>query len=143
MALQVPKRWSINAVSRADKALSFFRDGFPLALGAAASADISPVENLLIAAGACFALTVRSIIAARRLPKASFEVIVIGEKARDLPSRLDQLSLLVLFENLADEIQAAAIVEEAKQSCTVTNTLTGTAHVNVKSGKAAALPGSA
>jgi uncharacterized OsmC-like protein len=138
MAQHVAKRWSINAVSRADKSLSFFREGLPLAPGN--PVDVSPVEYLLIAAAACFALSVRSVVAARGLPKPSFEVIVTGEKARDLPSRLGQISLVVLFNDTVDEIHAGEIAAEAKKLCTVTNTLIGSPHLDVKAGRAAALP---
>jgi len=133
MARHLAKRWSINAVSSADRPLSFFRDGFPLVAGA--GGDISPVEYLLIAAAACFALSVRSVVAARKLPKASFEAIVTGEKARDLPSRLGRISLVVLFNNAVDEDQASAIAEEAKALCTVTNTFLGHPNLDVRAAR--------
>jgi uncharacterized OsmC-like protein len=117
------KRWSINAVSRPGKPLSMFRDGLPLLPSAASPAEVSPVEYLLVA----------SIVAARRLSKASFEVIATGEKARDPPSRLDRISLLVLFERTVDEGQAAAIVADAKRLCTVTNTIAGAPDIHVTS----------
>lgn len=136
MSQPVAKRWSINAVSSADKPLAFFREGLPLV--PVAGADISPVEYLLIAAAACFALSVRSVITARALPKTSFEVIVTGVKARDLPSRLDQISLVALFSGNVDEIQAGTIAAEAKKLCTVTNTLVGTPNLDVRARCAAA-----
>ncbi len=135
MTQRVAKRWSINAVSSADKPLAFFREGLPLV--PVAGADISPVEYLLIAAAACFALSVRSVVTARALPKTSFEVIVTGEKARDLPSRLDQVSLIALFSGF-DELEAESIAAEAKRLCTVTNTLIGKPHLDVRARCAAA-----
>jgi uncharacterized OsmC-like protein len=136
MAQRVAKRWSINAVSSADKPLAFFREGLPLV--PVAGAEISPVEYLLIGAAACFALSVRSVVTARALPKTSFEVIVTGEKARDLPSRLDQISLVALFSGNVDEIQAETIAAEAKKLCTVTNTLIGAPNLDVRARCAAA-----
>ena len=138
MAQRPVKRWSINAVSTADKPLAFFREGLPLA--PIAAADISPVEYLMIAAAACFALSVCSVVTARGLPKMFFEVIVTGEKALDLPSRLDQISLVALFNGAVDEIQAEAIAAEAKQLCTVTNTLIGAPNLDVRARRAAAFP---
>jgi uncharacterized OsmC-like protein len=132
------KRWSINAVSSHGRPLAFFRDGFPLVPGA--GAGISPVEYLLVAAAACFALSVRSVIGARKFPKTSFEVVVTGEKAGDVPSRLGQISLVVLFDAAVDSVEAARIAEEAKRLCTVTNTLVGHPSVGVKAGNTRALP---
>jgi len=136
MAQHVAKHLSINAVSRADRPLYFFREG----LAPDSPVDISPVEYLLIAAAACFALSVRSVVAARGLAKTSFEVIVTGEKARDLPSRLGQISLVVLFNDTVDEIHAGGIAAEAKKLCTVTNTLLGSPDLDVKARRAEALP---
>jgi uncharacterized OsmC-like protein len=136
MTQRVAKRWSINAVSSADKPLAFFREGLPLV--PVAGMDISPVEYLMIAAAACFALSVRSVVTARGLPKTSFEVIATGEKARELPSRLDQISLVALFNGAVDEIQAGAIAAEAKKLCTVTNTLIGAPNLVVRARRAAA-----
>lgn len=133
MSHHFAKRWSINAVSRADRPLSIFRDGLPLPPGAADSADVSPVEHLLMAIAECFALSVGSIVAAHRLPRASFEVIATGEKARDPPSRLGKISLVVLFERAVDESEAAAIVADAERLCTVTNTIMGTVTMSVTS----------
>jgi uncharacterized OsmC-like protein len=138
MAQRVAKRWSINAVSSADRPLAFFREGLPLV--PVAGADISPVEYLMIAAAACFALSVRSVVTARGLPKIFFEVIVTGEKARALPSRLDQISLVALFDGAVDEVQAEAIAAEAKKLCTVTNTLIGAPHLDVRARRATAFP---
>jgi uncharacterized OsmC-like protein len=140
MAQRVAKRWSINAVSNAEKPPSFFREGFPLVPGATDTAGVSPVEYLLVAAAACFALSVRSVVAARGLPKTPFEVIATGEKARDLPSRLGQISLVVVFDGAVDETHAAAIAAEAKRLCTVTNTLVGTPALDVGARRATALP---
>jgi uncharacterized OsmC-like protein len=134
------KRWSINAVSSPGRPLAFFRDGFPLVPGAGAGAEISPVEYLLVAAAAGFALSVRSVIGARKLPRTSFEVVVTGDKAGDLPSRLGQISLVVLFDGAVDSIEATRIAEEAKRLCTVTNTLVGHPNVDVKAGNTRALP---
>jgi len=138
MAQHVPKRWSINAVSSADRPLAFFREGLPLV--PVAGTDVSPVEYLMIAAAACFALSVRSVLTARGLPKIFFEVIVTGEKARDLPSRLDQISLVALFNGAIDEVQAEAIAADAKKLCTVTNTLIGAPRLDVRARRAAAFP---
>ena len=68
----------------------------------------------------------------RALSKTSFEVIATGEKARDLPSRLDQIPLVALFSGNVDEIQAGTIAADAKKLCTVTNTLVGAPNLEVR-----------
>jgi uncharacterized OsmC-like protein len=125
------KRWSISALSKEGAGLSYAKDGQPLALGAAGPAEISPVEYLLIAVASCFALSCRSVVAARGLPRGAFEVRVTGAKALSPPSRLDRIELSVAFGSDVDGALARAIAEDAEKLCTVTNTILSTPRVIV------------
>jgi len=82
----------------------------------------SPVEYLLVSIAACFALSCRMALARRTHPGASFRVTVVGIKALDAPSRLEVIEIEVRFpRDLAGD--AESIARQAKELCTVTNTL--------------------
>jgi uncharacterized OsmC-like protein len=83
---------------------------------------VSPVEYLLVSIATCFALSCRVALAQRERTRDDFDVIVRGSKAADLPSRLDQIELELLFAGGFDG-QAEDAAEHAKRLCTVTNTL--------------------
>lgn len=127
-----PKVWSVNVISGTVEPLSIFCDGRPLTQTAPATVDnVSPVEYLLIAAGSCFALSCRAVLAGRHLPRVPFEVVATGEKALDSPSRLTSIALVVIFRSAIAASDAVLIAEEAKLLCTVTNTILGSPTVAV------------
>ena len=120
----IPKRWSVNALSAGQSPLSIYCDGRPLTLSSAGTLDnVSPVEYLLISVAACFALSIRAVLVPRKLSGLAFEVVATGEKALEPPSRLNHIALSVIFGNDIDETRAAAIANDAKSLCTVTNTI--------------------
>jgi uncharacterized OsmC-like protein len=91
---------------------------------------VSPVEYLLVSIATCFALSCRVALAQRQRPGEDFEVIVRGSKADDLPSRLAEIELAVVFVGGLDG-HAEAVTEHAKRLCTVTNTLAQALHPRV------------
>jgi uncharacterized OsmC-like protein len=132
ITVTIPKRWSVNALSAGQTALQIFVDGQPLTQSSPGVVDnVSPVEFLLISAATCFALSVRAVLLARKLPGTAFEVVVTGEKASDAPSRLNRIAIAVIFGDGLDESRANAIADDAKSLCTVTNTILGDAVISV------------
>jgi uncharacterized OsmC-like protein len=130
MRIHVAKRWSVNALSEGQAPLQYFCDGRPLTQAAPATIDnVSPVEFLLIAVAGCFALSCRAVLAKRKLPRISFEVVATGEKLTASPNRLDRIAVVAIFGNGISESEAAAISEEAKPMCTVANTISASQHV--------------
>jgi uncharacterized OsmC-like protein len=118
------KRWSVNVISDGQTPLKYFCDGRPLTQTWPATVEnTSPVEFLLIAAAGCLALSARAVLTKRRLPRVLFEVVASGEKAPEPPSRLARLTLVTIFRGGISESDAAIITQEAKQLCTVSNTL--------------------
>lgn len=124
------KSWTIQAVSDADAALAFYRNGGALFVGGAQAAAISPVEHLLIGAAGCFALSCRAVL--NHGSKSSIEVTAIGSKAAEPPSRLARIDLAVRFGSEIDALQARSIVEKAEKLCTVTNTLLGPVAIEIE-----------
>jgi uncharacterized OsmC-like protein len=124
MSVQIAKRWSVNAVSEGQTPLAFFCDGRPLTQTSPATIDnVSPVEYLLIAVASCFALSCRAVLAKRKLARITFEVVATGEKAVASGNRLTHVAVVAVFHNDISGAEAAAITEDAKPLCTVSNTL--------------------
>ena len=114
--------------------MTIYCDGRPLTQSSPGTLDnVSPVEYLLISVAACFALSIRAVLLARKLSGLAFEVIATGEKALELPSRLNHIALSAIFGNDIDESRAAAIANDAKSLCTVTNTILNTPIIAVSS----------
>jgi uncharacterized OsmC-like protein len=112
--------------------LQIFVDGRPLTQSSPGVVDnVSPVEYLLISVATCFALSIRAVLLHRKLSATTFEVVTTGEKAPDAPSRLNHIALTAIFGNDIDESGAAAIANEAKSLCTVTNTVLGSPLISV------------
>ena len=115
------KSWTIRAVSDEGAGVAFYRREQALFLGGAQAASISPVEHLLIAAAGCLALSCRAALAGTH--RSRLEVIVLGRKAPEPPSRLARIDIAVRFGSEIDPVEARSIVEKAEKLCTVTNTL--------------------
>jgi len=127
MGAIIAQRWSVNAISSGLEPLQLFCDGRPVTQSRLATIDnVSPVEFLLIAVATCFALSVRAALAARKLPRPAFEVVVSGERASDPPSRLKHIAVVAILRGNIPTAEAAAIAADAKLLCTVTNSLHGT-----------------
>ncbi len=122
MSTAAPRQWSITTVSAPDGALAVQRDGVSLS-GSVFDNQVSPVELLLIAVGNCFALSCHAAMTARRRERVAFEVRVTGRKAVELPSRLATIEVQIAFLDSLPPEQADAIAADAKQLCTVSNTL--------------------
>jgi len=136
MTVAQTKRWSVNAISYGQEPLQVFCDSRPLTQTKLATIDnVSPVEFLLISVATCFALSVRAALAARKLPRLGFEVVVSGEKAPDPPSRLMHIAVVAVFRGNLTEADAAAIAADAKLLCTVTNSIQGAPTISI-SGRA-------
>jgi uncharacterized OsmC-like protein len=103
------KQWTITVVSPAVGPLQ---------------GKATPVEILLTSIGMCFALSCHAAFALRALRRISFEVRVSGRKAPQLPSRLANVQLEVIFDPGLPTEEGLALAAVAKQLCTVTNTLT-------------------
>lgn len=82
-----------------------------------------PVLTLLASVAQCLLESLRIIARQTDTQLPEFHVSVSGEKAVDLPGRLQSITCVV-SGNLADDPQdAERMVAEAKRICTVSNTL--------------------
>jgi len=117
------KLWVLNVVSPAAGQLVVLRDGtaLPAEIGPGLT---TPVELLLASIGTCFALSCWAAFVSRGLERVGFEVRVIGRKAAQLPSRLSNINLEVIFDVGLPYAEARAVIASAERLCTVTNTMT-------------------
>jgi uncharacterized OsmC-like protein len=127
------KNWTIQAISEKGSALAFYRQGEALLVGGAQTPAISPVEFLLIAASGCLALSCRAVLTDSDKSGSPVEVIAIGSKAPEPPSRLARIGVAVRFGSDIDVLEARSLVDKAKKLCTVTNTLLGSAAIEIDS----------
>jgi uncharacterized OsmC-like protein len=127
------KSWTIQAISEKGAALAFYRQGEALLVGGAQAVSISPVEYLLIATSGCLALSCRAVLADSDKSASPVEVIAIGSKAPEPPSRLARIGLAVRFGSDIDPLEARSLVEKAEKLCTVTNTLLGSVAIEIDS----------
>ena len=112
--------------------MALFCGGRPLtATGPGCADNVSPVEYMLIAIAGCFALSCCGALKSRKAPPTAVEVTVTGEKAADAPSRVGRIALTAVFDGAMSPEEAAAVAEEAKHLCTVTNTIFGAPTVEV------------
>jgi uncharacterized OsmC-like protein len=130
------KSWTIQAIANEGAAVAFYRQGEALFVGGARAAAISPVEHLLVATAGCLALSCRAVLTDSRKSASSVEVIAIGTKAAEPPSRLGRIDLAVRFGSEIDPIEARSIVEKAEKLCTVTNTLLAYVAIEIDSSSA-------
>lgn len=127
-----PKQWVVRATSAPRQPMGLYCAERPVAPRAPGGIDgVSPVEFLLLAIAGCFALSCASALKSRSAPPTPVEVIVTGEKAHDAPSRLGRIALQVAFGGGMDQVTAAAVAQEAKRLCTVTNTILGAPTIEV------------
>jgi uncharacterized OsmC-like protein len=123
MTIEQPlKIWSITA--KLDCAgLTFVQGGAQVAAPSITGAILSPVEYLLFAIAGCLALSVKAAALARQQPFSSVEIVATGAKASRPPSRLGGLDLQVSLGTPLPYSEANLVLREAKQLCTVTNTI--------------------
>jgi uncharacterized OsmC-like protein len=123
MSESIAREWTVRAHSSGNEPLMVWSQGqlldqkAPGQIGA-----VSPVEYLLVSIATCFALSCRVALAQRERQGEEFDVSARGSKAANLPSRLSEIELEVVFAGALDG-RAEAVVEHAKRLCTVTNTL--------------------
>jgi uncharacterized OsmC-like protein len=83
----------------------------------------TPVDILLASVGHCMVKSVTIVVKGDKIEPGPFSVSVVGEKATDLPGRLQSVRCEV--SGIADWAPEgeAEIIARAKAMCTVSNTL--------------------
>lgn len=95
---------------------------------------VKPSEMLLIALSACTAVDVVDILAKKRMPLSSFEMIATGEQDPNppWPYRKINLKYVVRGKGLTDKAVAQAIQLSEEKYCSVAATIRGVADITTE-----------
>ena len=95
---------------------------------------VRPSEMLLVALASCTAVDVVEIMAKKRKPLRSLEIIINGERDPDppWPYRSIEVNYRLSGENLTDKAVAQAIELSSEKYCSVAATVRGVADIRTK-----------
>ena len=95
---------------------------------------VRPSEMLLVALASCTAVDVVEIMAKKRKPLRSLEIIINGERDPDppWPYRSIEVNYRLRGENLTDRAVAQAIELSSQKYCSVAATVRGVADIRTK-----------
>ena len=95
---------------------------------------VRPSEMLLVALASCSAVDVVEIMAKKRKPLRSLEIIISGERDPDppWPYRSIEVNYRLRGENLTDRAVAQAIELSSQKYCSVAATVRGVAEIRTK-----------
>ncbi|GGD47508.1 OsmC family protein [Sinisalibacter lacisalsi] len=82
-----------------------------------------PVLTLLAAVSQCLQVSLRMVAKHEGVTLPAFDVSAGGEKAIDMPGRLQSIHCLIRGDLADDPEEAQRLVAQAKEICTVSNTL--------------------
>lgn len=92
--------------------------------GDSASAEIVTPSDLIMAAlASCIAISLEAAARRLKVDPGTIDIVINSSKALDLPNRFGSFSAVVQFEKIEDNDLAARLLKQAKEMCTVGNTL--------------------
>jgi uncharacterized OsmC-like protein len=92
----------------------------------------NPLELLSASLGICTAINLRKELATAGAGASPFEVAVECVKAQDLPSRVEQMDVLVRLPDAVTGVTAEDVVHRAEAACTIANTLFASARITTR-----------
>ena len=99
--------------------------GYRAHAGAPASAELAPPSDLIMAAlASCIGISLEMVAQEMQIDPGTIEIVVNGEKALDLPHRFARFKVTVHLAGLVAKDLALRLLNQAKQICTVSNSLT-------------------
>jgi len=95
---------------------------------------MTPMEMLLVGAGACSGMDIASILRKKRQQIYSIEVNVSGEKAENYPQKFTsiQIEFSVTGKDLSEDAVKKAVELSMEKYCSVKATLEGSAQISYK-----------
>ena len=98
--------------------------GYRAGAGAPASAEQAPPSDLIMAAlASCIGISLEMVAQEMGIDPGAIEIVINGEKARDLPHRFARFEVIVHLNDIEDKDLALRLLNQAKQICTVSNSL--------------------
>ncbi len=98
--------------------------GYQANSGAPASTALAPPSDLIMAAlASCIGISLEMAAQEMKVDPGAIEIVINGEKARDLPHRFSRFDVTVRLDDIEDQDLALRLLDQAKQICTVSNSL--------------------
>ena len=98
--------------------------GYRARTGSSASPDSARPSDLIMAAlASCICISLEMAAKKMNVDTGDISIDIRASKALDLPSRFGSFTAVVHLEKLEDSERAARLLKEAKEMCTVSNTL--------------------
>ena len=115
------KSWTVSSRLGAGSSLAMEADQGSVLL----EGEVSPVEQLLAAIGACFAKSCSGVMQYHGLPSAHIEVSVLGHKpaGKLMDKGLDRIEISVQIAQDMSDDKLQMVLRDTKRVCTVTNSL--------------------
>lgn len=125
--------WSSTARIHADRLLSVAcADTLLYEEEPGDSGRITPVDVLVAAIAACFAMSCDVVMRARGLNPRCIVAAVAGRKLTGRDKRLGEVAIRVSFRDPLSERELERVLSDAKRLCTVTNSLSEQVLLNVQ-----------
>jgi putative redox protein len=92
--------------------------------------NVSPMESLLMAAAACSAIDIETMLKKMRQPLENIEVLVEGKRREELPNIFVEVKLYYrIFGNVKESKAKEAVYKSVKVYCSVLNMIEKSAEV--------------
>jgi uncharacterized OsmC-like protein len=107
--------------------------GYKARTGAPASTEIASPSDLIMAAlASCIGVSLEIAAKKLKIEPGEIDIAINASKALDLPSRFGHFTAVVHLEKISDEDLATRLLKEAKEMCTVSNTLNAEVSVSLR-----------
>ena len=110
--------------------------GYNSTAGAPASEELAAPSDLIMAAlASCIGVSLEMAAQQLKIDPGQIDIVVNASKALDLPYRFGSFTAVVVLEKIEDKNLAARLLKQAKQICTVSNTLDAEVSVSLGENK--------
>ena len=108
-------------------------DGYTARTGAPASTELAtPAELIMAALASCIGLSLEMAAQQINVEPGEIDIEINAAKALDLPNRFASFDAVLQLEKVNDEKLAHKLLKNAKEICTVSNTLNATVTLSLK-----------
>jgi putative redox protein len=107
--------------------------GYTARTGAPASTElVTPAELIMAALASCIGLSLEMAAQQMNVEPGAIDIEINAAKALDLPNRFGSFDAVVQLEKVTDEKLANKLLKNAKEICTVSNTLNATVSLSLR-----------
>ena len=107
--------------------------GYKATAGASASEELAKPSDLIMAAlASCIGISLEMAAQQMKIDPGEIDIVVNASKALDLPYRFGSFVAVVGLEKIEDKKISARLLKQAKEICTVSNTLNADVSVSIR-----------